>query len=186
MGAPVQRDLGGHPRASVRRVDWPKDLVTVRRLFQEYRSWLAGHQDSAAQSQPRTRSGLALVDQLIASLPGAYGPPRGEILLWFEDESVVACGALRELELRVGEIRRIYVRQDYRGEEFGYPFVRTLIARARELGYRKLKVDTLPTMSAAIEYYQELGFRRIPAFWPHPVADALFFERDLDDYPGSA
>ena len=181
MGAHVGHDHASQPRATSRGVNWPKDLATVRRLFQDYRQWLADHQDPAAESAPRVRSGLALVDQLIAELPGAYGPPRGEILLWIEDGTLVACGALRELEPKVGEIKRIYVRPDYRGKTFGHPFVRALIERARELGYRTLRVDTLPTMTAAIEFYQEAGFRPISAFWPHPAAGALFFEREITD-----
>ncbi len=126
-------------------------------------------------------SGLSLVDRLIAELPGAYGPPTGDILLWFQDGSVVACGALRELVPRVGEIKRIYVRPEFRGKGFGPTFVRALLDRAREVGYERLRVDTLPSMQAAIEFYQELGFRPIPSFWPHPVRDALFFERRLVD-----
>ncbi len=132
-------------------------------------------------SEPTVRAGLGLVDRLISELPGAYGPPRGSVLLWFEDDRVVACGALRELEPKVGEIKRIYVRSDYRGKEFGHPFVRALLDRASRLGYDRLRVDTLPTMYAAIEFYQELGFRPIPAFWPHPVAGALFFEREIGE-----
>ncbi len=123
--------------------------------------------------------GLTLVDRLIAELPGAYGPPRGEVLLWHERDEVVACGALRELEPGIGEIRRIHVRPDYRGREFGLPFVRALIDRARSLGYVTLRADTLPTMQAAIEFYQELGFHRVGPFWPHPAANALFFERAI-------
>lgn len=181
MDAPSAHDHGRRPPATVRSASWPEDLATVRRLFQEYRQWIAEHQDSTAGSEPRVRSGLALVDRLIAELPGAYGPPRGVILLWFKGESLVACGALRELEPKVGEIRRIYVRSDYRGKAFGHPFVRALIDRARELGYETLKADTLPTMTAAIEFYQELGFHRAPAFWPHPAAAAIFFERSIRD-----
>lgn len=179
MAGTVQPNRDAHPPATLRRVSWPDDLVTVRQLFQGYRQWLADHQDAAAESQPRVESGLALVDSLIAGLPGAYGPPRGEVLLWLADESVVACGGLRELEPKTGEIKRIYVRTDYRGKGFGHPFVRALIERARELGYDRLRADTLPTMTAAIEFYQELGFRRIPAFWPNPVAQALFFECEV-------
>ena len=130
---------------------------------------------------PGVQPGLALVDRLIEELPGAYGPPRGDVLLWFREESVVACGALRELEPKVGEIKRIYIRPDFRGKGFGHPFVRALVDRARELGYERLRADTLSTMTAAIEFYQESGFRRIPAYWTHPATGALFFERDLTD-----
>lgn len=166
--------------ASYRSASWPKDLDTVRGLFREYRQWLAEHQDAAVPSRSRVESGLALVDRLIEELPGAYGPPRGEVLLWSEGKDVVACGVLREMEPGVGEIKRIHVRPDYRGKAFGHPFVRALMDRARALGYERLRVDTLPTMAAAIEFYQELGFRPIPAFWPHPVAHALFFEWRVD------
>lgn len=165
--------------AEPRQVRWPSDLDLVRRLFRDYREWIAVHQDSAAGSEERVRLGLALIDRLIEELPGAYGPPRGDILLWFEGEQLVACGALRELEPGVGEIRRVYVRADYRGGSFGPPFVRALIERARELGYSKLKVDTLSTMRGAIDFYHELGFRPAREFWPHPVAGALFFEREI-------
>ncbi len=165
--------------AQVRGADWPKDLSTIRGLFQEYRDWLADHSDHSPELQARVRSGLSLIDQLTAELPGAYGPPRGEVLLWREGSDVVACGALRELEPRLGEIKRIYVREDYRGKEFGRPFVRALIDRAQQLGYAALRADTLPSMRAAIEFYQELGFRPIASYWPHPVAKALFFERSV-------
>lgn len=176
MSATERHHHRSKPHASVRSVRWPDDLDIVRRLFQGYRDWLADHQDAAASSALRVKSGLAMVDRLITELPGAYGPPRGDILLWFGDGSLVACAALRELEPKVGEAKRVYVRSDYRGKEFGHPFVRALLDRARGLGYARLRVDTLPTMAAAIEFYQEMGFHPIPAFWPHPVANSLFFE----------
>lgn len=180
MVAPARHHQDRPPRATFRRVTWPADLPTVRRLFEEYRDWLADHRDTSPEAESRVKSGLSLVDQLIAQLPGPYGPPRGEILLWFEDGEQVACGALRELAPNTGELKRIYVRPDYRGKAFGHPFVRAFMGRARELGYDRLRVDTLPTMAAAIEFYQELGFYPIPAFWPHPVTGALFFERKID------
>ena len=174
------------PEAKARGVKWPDDLDTVRRHFRDYREWLADHRDPDATAEPRVAAGLALVDRLIAELPGAYGPPRGDILLWFKDDSLVAIGAMREIEPKVGEIKRVYVRPDYRGPGFGKPFVRALIGRAREIGYEKLRSDTLPSMQAAIEFYQELGFRPVPAFWPNPVAGALFFERKLSEEPTGA
>lgn len=163
-----------------RPVRWPDDGDVVRRLFSEYRKWVADHSDPAPSSKERVAEGLGLIDHLIAGLPRSYEPPHGDILLWFKGDSLVACGALRELEPGVGEIRRVYVRPDYRGGDFGQPFVRTLIARARELGFDKVRADTLPTMQGAIEFYQELGFRPTTAFWPHPAAGALFFEREVD------
>jgi len=160
----------------LRRVNWSKDLATVRPLFQDYRQWLAEHRDSAPAAQPRVQAGLRIVDQLIAELPGAYGPPRGDVILAFAHKSLVACGALRELEPRVGEIKRVYVRADHRGPGFGPRLTQALLNRARELGYERVRVDALPTMAAAIQFYPAMGFVPIPSFWPHPVTGALCFE----------
>ena len=165
-----------HPDTKLRRVDWTTELNTVRRLFEEYRDWIAAHKDPTPGATNRVVSGLAEIDRLIAGLPGAYGPPRGDVILAFAKESLVACGALRELEPKIAEIKRVYVRPDHRGAGFGPRLTRALLDRALELGYERVRVDTLPTMTAAIEFYQEMGFQPIPAFWPHPVEGARFFE----------
>lgn len=175
----------GHGRerrdwASARSVDWASDLEVVRDLFRSYRAWLADHRDADPADPASAEAGLALVDGLLNGLPGVYGPPRGDVLLWKEGDRVVACGALREIAPGVGELKRISVVPEYRGGEFGALFVATLIERARTLGYSVLRADTLPSMSAAIEFYGEAGFRPIPAYWPHPASGALFFERSLE------
>jgi len=160
----------------LRRVNWSKEIDTVRRLFHDYRQWLADHRDTSASAVSSAKIGLGQIDKLIAKLPGAYGPPRGEIILAFAKGEVAACGALRELRSNVGEIKRVYVRADHRGPGFGPRLTRALLNRARELGYERVRVDTLPTMAAAIQFYQEMGFVPIPAYWPHPVPGAIFFE----------
>lgn len=169
----------GRFAATVRSANWPDDGQIVRELFRSYRAWLVDHRDPDAAGQSRADAGLALVDGLLDALPKAYQPPRGDILLWRESDRVVACGALRELTPGVGEIKRVAVVPEYRGRDFGRIFIRALLARAEGLGFRVLRVDTLPSMSAAIEFYREAGFGSIPAYWPHPAAGALFFERRL-------
>jgi putative acetyltransferase len=168
-----------HPGTTLRRVNWSKDLATVCRLFQDYRQWLADHRDTAASPASSPEIGLELIDRQIAELPGPYGPPRGDIILAFAKNELVACGALRELEPKVGEIKRIYVRADHRGPGFGPRLTRALLDRAHEMGYERIRVDTLATMSAAIDFYQAMGFAPIPAYWPHPARGALFFESTL-------
>lgn len=185
MAAKEPVELDAHPETTFRQAKWPGDLPTVRRLFEDYRGWLEEHRDPAPSSESRARSGLKLIDELISGLPGAYGPPNGEILLWHEHGNLVACGALREIEPKVAEIKRIYIRADHRGKGFGPRWVRALLDRARALGYERVRVDTLSSMSAAIEFYQELGFRPIPPFWPHPAAGALFFEYRVAESPSN-
>jgi GNAT superfamily N-acetyltransferase len=168
---------GDYSDTVLRRVNWSEELDTVRRLFRDYRDWLADHAEGAAADSAEP-IGLAQFDRVISALPGVYGPPRGDVILAVQRSELVACGALREWEPKVGEIKRIYVRADHRGATFGPRLTHALLERARELGYERVRVDTLPTMAAAIQFYQAMGFKRIPAYWPHPVSGALFFEWD--------
>jgi putative acetyltransferase len=166
----------------IRPVNWADDLVTVRRLLQEYRDWLSDHSEAVAGSNS-VPIGLRQMDELIANLPGEYGPPRGEVILAFDPKGLAACGALRELESRIGEIKRVYVRADHRGPGFGPRLTTSLLDRARALGFDRVRVDTLPSMTGAIQFYQEMGFKPIPAYWEHPVPGALFFEYELAGGP---
>jgi ribosomal protein S18 acetylase RimI-like enzyme len=168
--------MNAHPETILRRVKWPEETDTVRRLLQDYRQWLADHQETTLPDGPGASVGLARIDQEIAGLPGVYGPPGGDIILAFNGEALVACGSLREFEPKIAEIKRVYVRADHRGKGFGPRLTSALLSRARELQYERVRVDTLPTMTAAIEFYQEMGFKPIPAYWPHPVPGARFFE----------
>jgi ribosomal protein S18 acetylase RimI-like enzyme len=172
---------GSHPGTTLRRVNWSTDIDTIRGLFRDYRQWLADHRDTAASADSNVKKGLGQIDQQIAELPGAYGAPRGEVILAFAQGALVACGALRELEPKVGEIKRIYVRADHRGPGFGPRLTRALLRRARALGFERVRVDTLPTMVAAIQFYQEMGFDPTPPYWPHPVPGALFFEYRIEN-----
>ncbi len=165
-----------HPNTSLRRVKWAQEIDTVRGFFKGYRDWLADHQEATGPSGPAESTGLGMIDELIAGLPGAYGPPRGDVFFGVEQETIVACGALRELEPEVAEIKRLYVREDHRGPGFGTRLTSALLDRARDLDYARVRVDTLPTMFAAIQFYQDLGFKPIPQYWPHPAPGALFFE----------
>ncbi|MGP8072950.1 MAG: GNAT family N-acetyltransferase [Thermoplasmata archaeon] len=165
-----------YPDTIIRSVDWSLDFDIVRRLFREYRQWIADHRDPTTSGNS---VGLDSIDQQITELPGAYGPPRGEVLLAFMKGVPVACEALRELEPKVGEIKRLYIRADHRGVEFGLRLISGILSRARELGYERIRVDAHSTMTAAIQFYKELGFRPIPAYWPHPTPGALFFEVNL-------
>ena len=115
----------------------------------------------------------------LASLPRPYAPPDGRLVLALRDVEVAGCAALRALEDGVGELKRLYVRPAFRGRGIGRRLVTMLLADAREIGYRAVRLDTLATMSAARALYEDLGFREVPPYTANPLAGVRFMELAL-------
>ncbi len=106
----------------------------------------------------------------LAALPGCYAPPEGDLWLAFDGEGEpVGCVALRAAGDGACELKRLYLLTNTRGLGLGRKLAEVAIDRARELGYRELRLDTLPTMGAAVELYQRMGFvRTAPYYAPTP------------------
>lgn len=144
------------------------DVHEVRKLFEEYHEWL----------------GLNLCFQNfegeLASLPGDYAPPDGRLILATENYEVAGCIALRKLNDGICEMKRLYVRPTFRGTGLGLLLATSLIETAREIGYQKMRLDTLPgKMDRAIAMYQRLGFKNIDPYYFNPVENAAFMELEL-------
>jgi putative acetyltransferase len=148
------------------------DMETVRALFDEYARELAV--DLSFQGFAEERDGL----------PGAYAPPRGRLLLAERGGSAAGCVALRPLDARTAEMKRLYLRPGARGTGLGRRLALALVAEARTAGYARLRLDTLPSMGPAIAMYRALGFREIPPYRHNPVPGALFLELTLGPHPG--
>ena len=143
------------------------DLAAVRGLFREYEAWL--DEDLCFQS----------FEAELASLPGGYTPPWGCLLLARAGGTAVGCVALRSFDDNAGEVKRLYVRPDKRGQGFGLGLMQALLVRARRAGYRRLLLDTLSRMGAANALYRQLGFVQIPAYYHNPIPGALYLALDL-------
>jgi len=118
--------------------------------------------------------------QELASLPGVYAPPGGELLLAKRGDHVLGCIALRPLEPQVAEIKRLFVRPQARGKGIGKALVNAAIATAAQLGYGEIKLDTLPEMEGAIALYKASGFGLIPPYGSHPYPGLVTLGRKLD------
>lgn len=119
--------------------------------------------------------------QELAQLPGEYARPWGRLFLAFDDKDgeVAGCGALRRIDAETCEMKRFYVRPAWRGKGLGRELIHVLIGAAREIGYARMRLDTLPSMTTAIKLYRALGFREIAPYWANPVESAVFFELKL-------
>ena len=120
-------------------------------------------------------------DSEVDGLPGLYVPPRGLLLLAHSEGRPCGCGAFRPLATDVCEMKRVYVRPAARGLGIGRMLARSLIAGARERGYRTMKLDTIETMAQAIALYRSLGFQETDPYTSNPIPGARFFALSLQD-----
>jgi ribosomal protein S18 acetylase RimI-like enzyme len=118
-------------------------------------------------------------DQEVANLPGDYTPPDGRLLIARIDGSIAGCIALRKLEEGTCEMKRLYVRPQFRGLQIGRALTEAVIAEAREIGYTRMRLDTLPSMKKAQAIYQDIGFKEIPPYHSYPIEGVKFLELEL-------
>lgn len=154
----------------IEQAESPEFIHIARELFAEYsESVCAGF----------CFQGFA---QELAQLPGEYARPWGRFFLAFDDKDdkqVAGCGALRRIDLETCEMKRFYVRPAFRGKGLGLELIHALMGAAREIGYARMRLDTLPSMTTAIALYRALGFQEIAPYWANPVQGAVFFELKL-------
>jgi ribosomal protein S18 acetylase RimI-like enzyme len=115
----------------------------------------------------------------LAALPGKYEQPAGRILLAWRGTETLGCIAVRPIDAKACEMKRLYVRPQARGEQLGRRLAERLCQEAREAGYSRICLDTLPTMGAAQGLYQSLGFRPIEPYVFNPIPGTKFLALDL-------
>jgi putative acetyltransferase len=139
----------------------------MRELFEEYAASLGFD------------LGFQEFERELRELPGAYGPPRGRLLLARVGAEPVGCVGLRPLDADACEMKRLYVRSTHRGTGAGRALAEAAIRAARELGYAHMRLDTVPSMRAARALYRALGFREIPPYRFNPIPGTTYMELAL-------
>ena len=115
----------------------------------------------------------------MAGLPGEYGLPGGCIVLAMSGESPAGCVAMKKLEDGICEMKRLYVKPEFRGQGVGKELATRVIDKARECGYSRMRLDTVPSMKSAIELYRELGFKETSPYTFNPIDGAIYMEIEL-------
>jgi putative acetyltransferase len=136
----------------------------VRQLFKEYTASLGF--DLHFQEY----------DREYAHLPGEYQPPSGRLYLALCDGNIAGCVALRRFEDSICEMKRMYVKPEYRGRGIGRKMAEKVISEARKIGYKRMRLDTIDTMAAAITLYESMGFKPIKPYRLNPIRGAYFME----------
>jgi GNAT superfamily N-acetyltransferase len=145
----------------------PAEFPAVRELIEEYVAALGV--DLSFQE----------IDAELGDLAATYGPPDGRILVGLVDGEIAGCVALRPLEEDCCEMKRLYVRPDFRSAGLGRRLAVAVIDAASRLGYARMRIDTLPQMGAARKLYASLGFREIEPYRFNPVPGTAFMELAL-------
>jgi GNAT superfamily N-acetyltransferase len=145
-----------------------EDIETARQLFREYSDWL--QIDLCFQN----------FEKELAGLPGDYAAPHGRLLLAYDNSHLVGCVALRRIDQGVCEMKRLFLREEFRGRGLGRQLIQAIIQEAKQAGYEHMRLDTLPPrMNDAIALYEYYGFKQIAPYYDNPVAGAIFMELDL-------
>ena len=165
---PSRKRVSPAPGFLIRQATSAGQVAQIRELFLEY-----------AQSL-----GFSLCfqnfDKELANLPGDYIPSSGRLLLAEYNGELAGCGALRRLDQEACEMKRLYVRPEFRGKGLGRMLAEKLIAEARAIGYRRMRLDTVePVMKTAVAMYRGMGFHEIEPYCQNPIAGALYMELAL-------
>jgi putative acetyltransferase len=134
-------------------------------LFKEYAAWL------------NIDLGFQKFDEELLHLKEMYSFPNGAILLCKSENIFTGCVAVRKKEEGIAELKRMFIKAEYRKKGIGALLLQKALEITKELHYKKIRLDTLDTMTPAINLYKKYGFYEIEPYYFNPEKNALFFEK---------
>ena len=146
-----------------------EDMDVIRELFREYQAWL--DVDLCFQD----------FEGELKSLPGAYAPPLGQAYLAKDETSgqIDGCIAVRPRDNGRCEMKRLYVRDAWRGRGLGRELAALSLVKAKAAGHTHMCLDTLGHLTSAIALYKSMGFQEIDAYYDNPLDDVRYMEIEL-------
>lgn len=147
------------------QAETPEHIERARSIFREYEAWL--DLDLCFQG----------FEQELAELPGKYSIPDGRLYLAYSEGDLAGCIAMRKLDEGIAEMKRLFVKEGFRGQHIGQTLIEKLIAEAKISGYKTVRLDTYPPkMGKAVKMYESYGFQEIPPYYHNPFGETLFME----------
>ncbi len=142
-------------------------IEQIRNLFREYQNYL--NVDLCFQS----------FEEELVSLPGKYAAPGGALLLVVENGEAAGCVALRNLENEICEMKRLFIKHEYRGRGYGRLLAEAVINEAVKIGYSTMRLDTLERLKSAMKLYELLGFKQVEPYYSNPLNEVVYWELNL-------
>lgn len=143
------------------------ELDNVKQLFREYETFLGVNLE------------FQQYEDEINGLPGKYALPDGRIYVIYYQDKLAGCIALRRYDEESCEIKRLFVRPEFRGKKLGKILMETIIEMAKEQNYKFALLDTLSKLESAVAVYKKMGFVEVEAYYENPLEDVLYFRIEL-------
>lgn len=146
----------------------------VKELFSEY-------MDMLIEGDPRFEGYLEIqnYDDELAHLEHKYGEPEGRLYVLYADEKLVGCIGLRKMDKENCELKRLYIKPEFRGNRLGDLLVKRIIMDAKKIGYKHMLLDTLPFLETALKIYKKYGFYESERYNDSPLDTSIYMKLDL-------
>lgn len=157
------------------------EIVQAYNLKKEIKELFTEYTDLLIEGDSTFKDYLAVqnYDEELAHLEIKYGHPHGRLYVAYYDEKLAGCVGLRKIDDKNCEMKRMYVRPEFRGKHIGDAMAKLVIADAKEIGYSHMLLDTFPFLKAAIQMYRGYGFYEIACYNDCPMTDVVYMKLDL-------